>query len=80
MGQALKPLVDIMLDLKEQLRPHKMTTRFRPKLNWKIPRNKRRYCRFGDECRRQNEDNGPDCYWRHGGHLKNSVPSPQHLK
>ena len=69
---AMKPLIDQMEEVKSRLQQYKPPHRSRSKLNWKSARNKRRYCKFGDECNRQNHD-GPDCFWRHGGHLKNSV-------
>ena len=68
----MKPLIDQMEDLKDRLQQYKPPHKSRSRLNWKAARNKRRYCKFGDECNRQNHD-GPDCFWRHGGHLKNSV-------
>ena len=70
---AMRPLIDKMEEVKSQLQKYKPPQSRRPRLNWDIKRNKRPYCRKGDECYRQNHA-GPDCYWRHAGHLKHSVP------
>ena len=76
MTAAVKPLIDKMEEVKGQLQKYKPTQGRRPpRLDWSIKRNKRPYCKKGEECYRQNHD-GPLCYWRHAGHLKNRVPWP----
>ena len=73
MTTAMKPFVDQMENLRKQVQQYKPPQRSRLKLDWDKDRNKRPYCIKGEECYRQNND-GPDCYWRHAGHLRCSVP------